>query len=76
MDFMDSWGPRSDPELHGITREWGPTNKQSICLCKVGKKAGSEVPRLIFFGFQRFSMILIDLHGFHGLLGPEVGGPD
>ena len=42
MDFMDSWGPRSE-DL--IRREWGPTNKQSTCPCKVGKKAGSEVQR-------------------------------
>ncbi len=69
MDFMDSWGPRSE-DL--ITREWGPTNKQSTCPCKVGKKAGSEVPRWIFYGFHRFSRILIDLYGFHGFLGPEV----
>ena len=66
MDFMDSWAPDSE------TRAWGPPNKQSTCLCKVGKKAGSEVPRLIFFGFHRFSRILIDLYGFHGFLGPEV----
>ena len=31
------------PELE--TRAWVPTNKQSTCPCKVGKTAGSEVPR-------------------------------
>ena len=66
MDFMDSWAPDLE------RRAWGPTNKQSTCPCKVGKKAGSEVPRWIFYGFHRFSRILIDLYGFHGFLGPGL----
>ena len=31
--------------------------------------------RQVFYGFHRFSRILIDLYGFHGFLGPEVGRP-
>ena len=44
MDFMDSWGPGL---RDGISRGWVPLNKQSTCPCKVGKIAGSEVPRLM-----------------------------
>ena len=47
-------------------------NKHSTCPCNVGKKAGSEVPRWIFYGFHRFSTILMDLYGFHGFLGPGL----
>ena len=28
--------------------------------------------RQVFYGFHRFSRILIDLYGFHGFLGPEL----
>ena len=72
---MDLYGFRGFLGPGVGTRAWGPTNKQSTCPCKVGKKAGSEVPRSIFYGFHQFYMILIDLYGFHGFLGPGVGHP-
>ncbi len=48
-------GPELGP---GITRGWGPLNKQSAYPWKVGQIAGFEVPSLIFNGFHRFYMIL------------------
>ena len=72
MDLFGFHGFLGPEVKDGITRAWGPTNKQSTCPCKVGKKAGSEVPRWISYRFHRFSKILIDLYGFHGFLRPEV----